>query len=309
VSVVRLAFLNFWLRHLSRRYLAREQNVARARASWERAARLSPRPKGMRAERRPLVHAGRRVDALRLAGPATGPAPAVFWIHGGAYCLGSPATHAAMVAQLAARLGGGAVLPDYRLAPEHAFPAAVEDILTAYRGLLDEDLPAERVVVGGDSAGGGLAFALLHMIGEAGLPTPRAVVAFSPWVDLTGSGESLRTLADCDVMLPIERMAEIRDHYLAGADARDPRASPLFGHFTGGPPVLLLSSQHEALRDDVRMMAARLHADGVAVTHEEWESLPHAWPLFAGFLPQADRALDRAAAWLQAAEAASAGRG
>jgi epsilon-lactone hydrolase len=298
VTVLRLAFLNFWLRHLCKSFLRRTQDFARARAAWEAAARLSPMPKGLARAERPLVDGGRAIGATRLEGGGDG--PLLFWIHGGAYCLGSPGTHAAMAGQLAQRMGGGAVLPDYRLAPEHAFPAAAEDVLAAYRALLAEGPPAARIVVGGDSAGGGLAFALLHLIGEAGLPWPCGVVAFSPWADLTASGESLRTLAAREAMLPVERIEEIRDHYLVGADPRDPRASPVFGRFRGAPPVLILSSLHEALRDDARMMAARLREDGVAVTHEEWESLPHAWPLFAGFLPQADQALDRAAAWRRA---------
>jgi acetyl esterase/lipase len=134
-------------------------------------------------------------------------------------------------------------------------------------------------------------------------PMPAAAAVFSPWADLTLSGASLRTLARRDVMLPARRLPEIRDVYLAGAEPTDPRASPHLGRFAGAPPVLVLASAVEILRDDARMVAQRLEADGVDVTLEEWRAVPHAWPLFQGQIPEADAALDRAAAFLAAAMA------
>jgi monoterpene epsilon-lactone hydrolase len=294
----RLVATNFWLRHVSKRYLRWENDIARARTGMERLLSLSPMPPGTRLLRRALAAHGRTLPAVRIGrDPA---APLLLWFHGGAYCLGSAQSHAAVTAALARRIGAGGCLPDYRLAPEHPFPAAVEDARLAWRALLAEGHEPGDIVLGGDSAGGGLAFALLHLLLAEGAPPPAAVVAFSPWCDLTGEAESLRSLAERDVMLPVERFAEIRDLYLAGADPRDPRASPVFGRFRGAPPVLILASRHEALRDDSRAMAARLREDGAAVVHEEWDSVPHAWPLFQGLLPEADRALDRAAGFLLA---------
>ena len=203
-----------------------------------------------------------------------------------------------MVAALARRMRASAVLPDYRLAPEHPFPAAPRDALAAYAGLLDEGIDPARIVMGGDSAGGGLVFAALHMALAEGLPLPAAMLAFSPWADLTGSGESLTTLARRDALIPVRRFAEIRDVYLAGADPRDPRASPVFGRFAGAPPVLIQASEHEVLRDDARMLAARLRADGAAATLELTPRVPHVWQIFQRHLPEADAALDRAAAFL-----------
>ena len=174
---------------------------------------------------------------------------------------------------------------------------------TAWEALAHAHGP-DRLVLGGDSAGGGLLFALLHELIAARRPLPAAVVSFSPWVDLTQSGESLRTLARRDVLLPVRRFAEIRDIYLAGADPRDPRASPLFGSFVGTPPTLIQASKAEILRDDARRMAERLRADGVCVTLELEPSVPHVWQLYAGRLPEADAALDRAAAFLRGALAA-----
>lgn len=298
MSPLPLAIVNFCLRHITRRYLRRETDFARARRRWEQVVRLTPLPRGARFAVGMLEHEGRRLPAGRIDGPGDG--PLLLWLHGGAYCMGSPRTHAPMVAELARRLGGRAVIPDYRLAPEHPFPAAVEDCLAAYRALAAEGLPARGLVLGGDSAGGGLVFALLHLLLAEGLALPRAVVAFSPWVDLTGSGGSITTMAGRDVMLPAERFAEIVGIYLRSADRRDPRASPVFGRFRGAPPVLILSSLHEILRDDARMMAERLRADGVAVKHHEYPHLPHVWPLFLGLLPEAGEALGEAAAFVAA---------
>ncbi len=294
--MLRLVATNFWLRNFSKRYLRYEQDFGRARAGMEHALRLMPLPRGTELEERPLAADGRSLAALRVR--PFGRGATILWLHGGAYCLGSPRGFAGMTAALARRARGGVVLPDYRLAPEHPFPGAVEDCLLAYRALLDEGVDPALLVLGGDSAGGGLAFAVLHLLLAEGLPKPAAVVSFSPWVDLTASGESLRTLADREVMLPVDRLPEIRAHYLAGADPRDPRASPVFGGFEGAPPVLIQSSRHEILRDDARMMVARLRACGATVTHDEWEGVPHVWQLFHPCLPEGDRALDAAGAFV-----------
>jgi epsilon-lactone hydrolase len=294
--MLRLVATNFCLRHLSKRYLRYEQDFAHARAGMEHALRLMPLPRGTVLDEQPLAGDGRSLAALRVR--RFGRGPTILWLHGGAYCLGSPRGFAGMTAALARRLRGGVVLPDYRLAPEHPFPAAVEDCFLAYRALLDEGVDPACLVLGGDSAGGGLAFVVLHLLLAEGLPKPAAAVAFSPWADLTASGESLRTLADREVMLPVERLPEIRDRYLAGADPRDPRASPVFGRFEGAPPVLIQSSRHEILRDDARRMVARLRECGVVVTHDEWEGVPHVWQLFHSWLPEGDRALDAAGAFV-----------
>jgi acetyl esterase/lipase len=290
----RLVALNLVLRFREKPYLSRETDFARARARIEREAAALAGPAGGAWREAPVGG----VPALRLDGPAGG--PVILWLHGGAYCLGSPRTHAAMVAALARRAGAGAVVPDYRLAPEHPFPAALEDALAAWRGLAAEGTAPGRVALGGDSAGGGLALALLHLLLAEGAAPPGAALAFSPWADLSRTGGSLASLARRDVLIPVARFAEIRDAYLAGADPRDPRASPLFGRFAGAPPTLIQSSRVEVLRDDARDMAARLRADGVAVTHEERRAVPHAWQIYQGLLPEADAALDRAAAFLRA---------
>jgi monoterpene epsilon-lactone hydrolase len=288
--------LDAWLRINEKPRLARERSVAAARARMEaNAAAAFPAPPGLWLETR--LSDAPPLDAWRL--PAAAHAPLLLWLHGGAYCLGSPRTHADLAAALAGRAGAGALLPDYRLAPEHPFPAAVEDALAAWEAVTAAGPPPERIALGGDSAGGGLAFALLHLLLAAGRPPPACVVAFSPWVDLTLSGRSLRRLAWRDAFLPAARIAEIRDQYLRGADLRDPRASPHLGRFAGAPPVLIQASRSEILLDDARLMAARLEADGARVTLDLVRSVPHVWQAYHARLPEAAAAMDRAAAFLK----------
>lgn len=289
----RLVALDLVLRFREKPYLARETDFPRGRARMEREATRFVLPEGPALREAPLG----TLAALRIDGPAEG--PVILWLHGGAYCLGSRHTHAAMVATLARRAGVAAVLPDYRLAPEHRFPCAVEDARAAWDALIAEGVAPERIVLGGDSAGGGLAFAVLQGLLGEGRRGPAAVVAFSPWTDLTGASVSLRRLARRDALIPVRRFAEIRDLYLDGADAHDPRASPAFGRYAGAPPALIQSSLSEALRDDARLMAARLREDGAAVEHEETRSVPHVWQMYHGMVPEADIALNRAAAFIR----------
>lgn len=294
-----LTMLNLVLRFREKPYLAKATDFVAARARMERVSAIFPMPPGAVLRDAALGD----VATSRMDGPAGG--PVLFWLHGGAYCIGSPRTHGAMVAALARRIGASAVLPDYRLAPEHPFPAGLDDALAAWRALAAEGMPASRIVLGGDSAGGGLALALLALVLAAGEEAPRAVIVFSPWVDLTGSGASLRSLAWRDALVPVKRFAEISELYLGGADPRDPRASPVFGRFVGGPPTLIQSSRAEVLRDDARMMAARLRADGVAVAQDERDAVPHVWQIYQGRVPEADAALDRAADFVRTAPAAA----
>ncbi len=289
----RLVALDLVLRLREKPYLARETDFARGRARMEREAARFALPRGATRREAPLG----ALPAMRIDGPADG--PVILWLHGGAYCLGSGRTHSAMVAALAQRAGAAATLPDYRLAPEHVFPCAVEDARAAWEALVAEGAAPGRIVLGGDSAGGGLAFGLLRELLAEGRPGPAAVVAFSPWTDLTGTSASLRSLARRDALIPVRRFAEIRDLYLGGADPGDPRASPAFGRYVGAPPVLIQSSGAEALRDDARLMAARLREDGAAVAHEESPSVPHVWQMYHGIVPEADRALDQAAAFIR----------
>ena len=209
--------------------------------------------------------------------------------------FGSPETHRALLARIARDCGLPAVLPRYRLAPEHPHPAALEDLLAVYTVLAAEEGP---VVLGGDSAGGALALMLLARVLHLGLPLPRAVFAFSPLTDLTFSGASLRSNATTEAVLPAERAPELARLYLQDRLPEAAALSPLSGEFAGAPPVWLCASDSEILHDDTRRMARHLAAQGVAVTERIEPGLPHVWPLFHDTLPEARRTLRALADWL-----------
>ncbi|MGB3244764.1 MAG: alpha/beta hydrolase [Sulfitobacter sp.] len=223
----------------------------------------------------------------------------LFYIHGGGFTFGSPRTHSAMVAQLAYRLGVRAVLPQYRLAPEAPYPAAPDDVYAAWRGLIETGVNPSNIVVGGDSAGGALAFGLVAHLIKRGEATPGAVFGFSPLTDLTHSGDSFRQNAEADVMLPAEWAKDLAEMFLQGQAGDDPRISPLQGDFRGGPPAWVTVGDTEILRDDGRRMVAHYTAQGGNATLVERHDLPHVWPIFHNILPEARETLDQLATWIR----------
>lgn len=253
------------------------------------AARLPDPPRGFRVD---SVDAG-GVPAEWVRPPHAIAAAAVLYVHGGGFALGSPAAFGDFSWRLA-RAGGVAVLMlDYRLAPEHRFPAAVEDARAAWTWLLGQGFTPQRVVLAGDSAGGGLALSAMLDWRDRGLPVPAAAVCLSPWTDLTLSGETLRTNARRDPFLAPEALPYVVANYLGDADPRDPLASPLFGDLEGLPPLLIHAGDTEILLDDSRRFAERARAAGVDVTLEIWPGLPHVFHMFARVLPEANRAFAR----------------
>ena len=222
----------------------------------------------------------------------------ILYLHGGAFVAGSPRTHRHLGAALAGAAGVRAVLPDYRLAPEHPFPAALEDATAVYRHLLGLGHAPGEIAVAGDSAGGGLAFALLLRAMCEGLPRPACVVGFSPWVDLMAGQPSIRRNAGRDVMLPAARVAEVARMYLGDHDPADPLASPLFGAWRDPPPALIMASRGEILVDEAAGLAEALRQGGGDVRLELWRGLPHAWPIFVGLLPEAGAAVAHAGSFI-----------
>ena len=222
----------------------------------------------------------------------------LLYFHGGAYQLGSPATLRHLVALLSGAARARALSVDYRLAPEHPFPAAIEDALAAYRGLLAGGTDPASIAVAGDSAGGGLALGALVALRDAGEPMPAAAVLLSPWTDLALTGESLRTRAAVDAMIKPEGMRETAALYLAGTDPRHPYASPLYADLHGLPPLLIHVGDAEVILDDSTRLAARASEAGVDVSLEVWDEMPHVFPAFAGLLPESDQAIERIGSWL-----------
>jgi acetyl esterase/lipase len=221
------------------------------------------------------------------------------YLPGGAYHLGSPARLRGLVALLSAAAQARMLSVGYRLAPEHPFPAAVEDALTAYRWLVAGGQDTRQVVISGDSSGGGLALATLVALRDVGDPLPGAAAVMSPWTDLDLSGESLRSRAAVEVLLTPDGAREAADWYLAGQDPRHPYASPLYADLHGLPPVLIQAGDAEILRDDSVRFAAAARVAGVDVTLEIWPEMPQVWHAFAGLLPEADEAVERIGRWLR----------
>jgi monoterpene epsilon-lactone hydrolase len=227
-------------------------------------------------------------------------APVVYYLHGGGYVSCSPVTHRAITTTLALDLGARVFALDYRLAPEHPFPAALEDAVAGYRWLLAQGIDPKRLVVAGDSAGGGLALSTLVALRDAGEPLPAAALLLSPWTDLAGTGDSVRLNAEaCDAFRP-EDVPRFASAYLGSVPPEDPRASPLYARLEGLPPLLIHVGTSEILYDDSSRLHARATAAGVRSELHAWEGVPHVWHALAWLLPEARTALREAAVWLTA---------
>jgi len=291
----RLKVLNFLLRNVERRALLATAEPSQIRRRVRLQTRLFFHPPfGTEISSEALSFSGQSVKCLKVGDGVGG---VMLYLHGGAYIFGSAQTHRRFVAKLAADNHLTAYSINYRLAPEQPFPAAIDDAFTAYNALLARGIAAGSITIAGDSAGGGLALALLHRLLAEGLPRPRNLLAFSPQTDLTLSNQSLVENAKSEVMLPVERMAEVRDMVVKGS-VKDPLASPLFGAFNNAPPVFISVGTTEILRDDGLKMVTKLRASGVSVTVDIGENLPHVWPFFHGMLPEADATLKRVQAFL-----------
>jgi len=240
---------------------------------------------------------GLEFDVARAAAAdAAEPKTVVLYLHGGGYIFGSPKTHRPVLIAFSRALQAPVYGLAYRLAPEHPFPAAAEDAMRAYRWLLSRH-PGSACVLGGDSAGAALALVAALDARDSGLKRPAAIVGFSPYVDLSLSGASIEANARSCAMFTPRGLRQAAAVYLGGAEARDPRASPLFADLAGLSPMLLYVSAHEALRDDTLRLAARARAAGVEVEVIMREHLPHVWPVFVQLLPEAREAFASLAAY------------
>ena len=244
-------------------------------------------------------------DAPEVAGiwakpPDVRAGVAILYLFGGGYVLGSPASRRKTAGHLARAARARILVPSYRLAPEHKFPAAVDDARRAYQWLIGEGVEPARVVIAGDSAGGGLAVALMLSLREHRLPMPAGCVALSPWADLACTGESMTTRAAVDCMVTREGLLEMAAWYLDGADLRTPLASPVYADLAGLSPLLILVGGDETLLDDAARLARSGGMAGVDTTLYVGAGMQHVFPIWSGAFPEADAAIELIGHWIVA---------
>jgi acetyl esterase/lipase len=240
---------------------------------------------------------GIRAERLRAAHPND--TKAILYIHGGGFVAGVPGNHRPLTWRLAEKVNVPVYVIDYRLAPEHPFPAALDDCTAAYRALLDKGIPAKSIIVAGDSAGGNLTLVTTLKLKELGLEQPAALICLSPATDMEGF-ESRRSNIRSDAMFTAEMFPTLAPHYCPGRDARDPFISPWRGDVSGLPPTLIQCSSIEMLRDDSIYMADKMKHAGVDVTLEIWPRVFHVWQVMADILPEGRRAIEKIAAFARA---------
>jgi acetyl esterase/lipase len=293
---LRAEFARIALRWLVRRR-SHHQSIAHERRSFRVMQALIPRPP--RHTKTTPVDAG-GIPADWIATASSRADRHLLFLHGGGYRVGSPATYRHFTWRLAAAAEARLLAIDYRLAPEHPFPAALEDATAAYRWLLERSGAARRIAVIGDSAGGGLALALLLKLRNERSALPAAAVVLSPWTDLALTGASYAENAGIDPMINVDDIPRFVADYLAGTDPRHPHASPLYGDPAGLPPTLIHVGGDEVLRDDAVRMAESMRRAGCEVELEVWPRMPHVWHAMAPMLPEATAAIARIGAFLKA---------
>ena len=223
----------------------------------------------------------------------------ILYLHGGGYVMGSAGSHRDVTGRLSKASGARVLSLNYRLAPEHPFPAPVDDAVAAYRWLLAQGISSSNIAIAGDSAGGGLAFATLLALRDAGDPVPAAGVGISPWVDMEGTGESMTTRAAVDPVVQKEGLLDMAKLYLGDTDPKNPLAAPLHANLSGLPPLLIHVGDAETLLDDSIRITERARKAGVDVTLKIWDEMPHVWHLFAPILPEGQQAIEEIGAFFK----------
>ena len=278
--------------------LTQTQDLNEMRAGWETftATTMPPAP-DISFER---VDAN-GVTAEWVTAPTSDPNRVVLYFHGGGYTVGSIASYRNFTGRLARATQSRVLAVEYRLAPEHPFPAAVDDAVASYRWLIAQGIPPSRIAIGGDSAGGGLALACTVALRDAGDPLPATVIAISPSTDLAKEGASIRERAHLDPIVTYESSSAHAKRYVGeNGDYKHPLASPLYADYRGMPPLLIMVGTHDALHDDSTRVAAKAEAVGVDVTLDIWEHMIHVWPVFAEILPEGRAAIEQIGAYVRA---------
>ncbi|MDH4046925.1 MAG: alpha/beta hydrolase [Gammaproteobacteria bacterium] len=280
-----------FVRFMSNQYFKRitpDTDVAELRKSWDEiASKLKP-ASGVRRREAIVDH----IHCEWLVPEKCDEAPAILYLHGGIYLVGSATTHRRLVSYVAKTAGMRALIPNYRLAPEHPFPAAIEDAKLIYRKMLEQGIASEKIAIGGDSAGGGLTMATLLALKDEGVPLPGAAFLMSPWLDLAAQGESLVTRKDQDPWFDPDNMSEMVRRYCGNEDRKNPLVSPLYGELSGLPPMLVQVGDHEILLSDSTRLSDRVSAAGGKVTLQVWPDMWHVFQYFVGQMPESMRAIE-----------------
>ncbi|MBV1904502.1 MAG: alpha/beta hydrolase [Pseudomonadales bacterium] len=245
----------------------------------------------------PVKAAG--MSAEWLDAPEVESTRAVLYLHGGGYVIGSLNSHRSLAGEISRAAKARVLLIEYRLAPEHAYPAAVDDALAAYLWLLEQGFSATNTAIAGDSAGGGLTAALLVELRDQKLSMPGAAVCISPWSDLSCSSATYASRADADPMIQQPGIGDMASAYLQGADAKSPTASPNFADLTGFPPLLIQVGDAEVLLDDARLLHKKAQDCDVDSTLEVWDKMIHVWHAFHPMLDEGKQAISRIGEYLQ----------
>ncbi len=262
--------------------------IQEQRALAEQTGPLFPTPEDVKTEQ---VNAN-GVPCQWIVAPGAADDMVLHYLHGGGYVLGSVVGHREAISRMSRAAGVKALGVDYRLAPEHPFPAAVEDSVKSYAWLLSGGADPKKIVIAGDSAGGGLTVATLVALRYFGYPMPAAGVCISPWVDLEGTGESMTTKADVDPMVQREGLQGMTNMYIGDRDPRAPLASPLYADLEGLPPLLIQVGSSETLLDDSTRLTERARAAGVDVTLEVWGDMFHVWHMYASAIAEGQQAIE-----------------
>jgi epsilon-lactone hydrolase len=262
-------------------------DVSKERAEVEGLAAMFKMPKGTKA----VIELADGIPAEWLVPPVISAGRVVLYLHGGSYVAGSINSHRSLAANIAVAAQSRVLLIDYRLAPEHPHPAALEDALTAYRWLISSHADPAHLAVAGDSAGGGLALALLVALRDSAVSLPAACVCLSPLADLTFSSESWKSNIGNDLMIHFHKEREFSQMYMGKSGPQDPLVSPIFADLKGLPPILIQVGTCEVLLSDARGLVERARQAGVNAVLEEWEKMQHEWQFTAGFIPEGRRAV------------------
>jgi monoterpene epsilon-lactone hydrolase len=264
-----------------------EVDVPAERLELDKLGAMFKLPKGIKCVRE-IVDG---VPAEWLVPPVVSNGRVVLYLHGGSYICGSPDSHRSLAANIAIASKARALVIDYRLAPEHPHPAAVEDAVAVYKWLINGQVDPRHLAVAGDSAGGGLALALLVSLREKKVPLPAAGVCLSPWTDLAFTGESWKSKAAVDLIIYAYKELAFAKMYLGGLDPRTPLVSPLYADLKGLPPLLVQVGTNEVLLADSRRLVDRAKESGVNAVIDEWEKMQHVWQFAASFIPEGRRAI------------------